>query len=52
MIRFAQPVAVLLCLGLAVGCAPKFMPTPNLYAMAGQPLMNDLSPDLAGNTME
>ena len=30
----------LLCLGLCVACGAKFMPTPNLYATARQPLFH------------
>ena len=44
--------ATLLCLGLCVACAPKFMPAPNLYAKARQPLFEDLAPELASTQLE
>jgi esterase/lipase superfamily enzyme len=37
---------------LLVGCAPKLMPTPNLYATARQPLFEDLRPELQGTRMD
>ena len=42
----------LLCLGLCVACGPKFMPTPNLYGTARQPLFQELSPELASTDLE
>jgi esterase/lipase superfamily enzyme len=37
---------------LLVGCAPKLMPTPNLYATARQPLFKDLRPELQSTRTE
>jgi esterase/lipase superfamily enzyme len=42
----------LLGLGLCVACGAKFMPTPNLYATARQPLFQELSPELASTDLE
>ena len=41
-----------MCLGLLVACAPKLMPTPNLYTTARQPLFQELAPELASTRME
>ena len=37
---------------LLVGCAPKLMPTPYLYATAHQPLFEDLRPELQGTQID
>lgn len=52
MSRRKRLAGTLLCLGLCVACGPKFMPTPNLYATARQPLFQELSPELASTALE
>lgn len=47
-----QVAGTLLCLGLCVACGPKFMPTPNLYGTARQPLFQELSPELASSDLD
>ena len=52
MSRPSDLAAALSCLGLFVACAPTFMPTPNLYGRARQPLFQELSPELASTNLE
>ncbi len=52
MSRPKRLIGTFLFLGLCVACGPKFMPTPNLYATARQPLFQELSPELASTALE